>query len=74
MPGWMWTLNFFPASLRQPTPHFWTACAGACSRSFYVGDVESKDVSAKYENGILTLSLPKQVKKELPASTSIAIS
>ncbi|WP_308543050.1 Hsp20/alpha crystallin family protein [uncultured Oscillibacter sp.] len=47
--------------------------AGACSRSFYVGDVESKDVSAKYENGILTLSLPKQVKKELPASTSIAI-
>ena len=46
---------------------------GACSRSFYVGDVESKDVSAKYENGILTLSLPKQVKKELPASTSIAI-
>ena len=48
--------------------------AGACSRSFYVGDVESKDVSAKYENGILTLSLPKQVKKELPASTSIAIS
>ena len=31
------------------------------------------DVSAKYENGILTLSLPKQVKKELPASTSIAI-
>ena len=47
--------------------------AGACSRSFYVGDVESKDVSAKYENGILTLSLPKQVKKALPASTSSAI-
>ena len=25
---------------------------GACSRSFYVGDVEPKDVSAKFEDGI----------------------
>ena len=47
--------------------------AGACSRSFYVGDVESKDISAKYENGILMLTLPKDVKKELPNSTSISI-
>ena len=47
--------------------------AGACSRSFYVGDVETKDVSAKYEDGILKLSLPKQEKKELPKSTTIAI-
>ena len=47
--------------------------AGACSRSFYVGDVESTDVSAKYEDGILRISLPKHVKKELPRSTNIAI-
>ena len=47
--------------------------AGACSRSFYVGDVESTDVSAKYEGGILKISLPKHVKKELPSSTTIAI-
>lgn len=47
--------------------------AGACSRSFYVGDVESTDVSAKYEDGILKISLPKHVKKELPSSTTIAI-
>ena len=47
--------------------------AGACSRSFYVGDVESADVSAKYEDGILRVTLPKHVKKELPNSTSIAI-
>ena len=47
--------------------------AGACSRSFYVGDVETKDVSAKYENGILQISLPKEAKKELPASSAIAI-
>ena len=45
--------------------------AGACSRSFYVGDVEPEDVSAKYEDGILKLSMPKQAKKELPKSSSI---
>ena len=47
--------------------------AGACSRSFYVGDLESKDISAKYEDGILKLSMPKQAKKELPQSSTIAI-
>ena len=47
--------------------------AGACSRSFYVGDVEAGDVSAKYEDGILKISLPKHEKKELPRSTTIAI-
>ena len=47
--------------------------AGACSRSFYVGDVQPEDVSASYEDGILKLSMPKQAKKELPKSTSIAI-
>ena len=48
--------------------------AGACSRSFYVGEqVEPKDVSANFEDGILKLSLPKQEKKELPKSTTIAI-
>ena len=47
--------------------------AGACSRSCYVGDVESKDVSAKYEDGILKISVPKESKKELPKSSTIAI-
>ena len=47
--------------------------SGACSRSFFVGDVEAKDVSAKYEDGILRISLPKQAKQELPKSSSIAI-
>ena len=47
---------------------------GACSRSFFVGEgVEPKDVSAKFEDGILKISLPKQVKKELPQSPRIAI-
>lgn len=47
--------------------------AGTCSRSFYVGDVTPKDVSAKYEDGILKLSMPKQEKKELPKSSNINI-
>ena len=47
--------------------------AGACSRSFYVGDVEPDQVSAKYEDGIMKISLPKQGKKELPKRSTIAI-
>ncbi|MGI5904920.1 MAG: Hsp20/alpha crystallin family protein [Candidatus Pararuminococcus gallinarum] len=47
--------------------------AGALRRSFYVGDIESKDVSAKYEDGILKISLPKEAKKQLPKTTTIAI-
>lgn len=47
---------------------------GACSRSFYVGEgVEPKDVSARFEDGILRISLPKQDRKELPRSSAIAI-
>ena len=46
---------------------------GSCTRSFYVGDVESKDVSAKYEDGILKICMPKREIKQLPKSTSINI-
>ena len=47
--------------------------AGAMSRSFYVGEVEPDQVSAKYEDGILKISLRKQGKKELPKTSTIAI-
>ena len=48
--------------------------AGSMSRSFYVGDdVESADISAKYEDGILKISVPKAAHKELPKHTTIAI-
>ena len=47
--------------------------AGSCSRSFYVGDVEPDQVSAKYEHGVLRISLPKQAKRELPKDHTIAI-
>ena len=48
--------------------------AGACSRSFFVGEeIEPRDVSAKFEDGILRVSLPTRVKKELPRNSTIAI-
>lgn len=46
---------------------------GACSRGFYVGDVEPEEVTAKYEDGILKLTLPKKETKELPQHNRIAI-
>ena len=47
--------------------------AGACSRSFYIGDVKPEDVKAKYESGVLTLEVPKTDTKKLPSSSSIEI-
>lgn len=44
----------------------------SCSRSYYVGDVEEKDVKAKFENGVLTLMFPKPQEK-LPEKHHIAI-
>lgn len=38
--------------------------AGSMSRSFYVGShVKEEDIHPRYENGILTFSLPKEEKK-----------
>lgn len=48
--------------------------AGVMRRSFYVGNaLRPEDISARYEDGILKLSVPKAVKKELPLSTTVAI-
>lgn len=47
---------------------------GQCSRSFYVGEnLEPKDVHAKFEDGILKLSLPKAAQQQLPEHNTIAI-
>ena len=44
------------------------------SRSFYVGeDVKQEDVKAKYENGILKLSIPKTPEKKVEEKKAIAI-
>ena len=47
--------------------------SGACTRSFYVGDVKPEDVKARYEHGVLSLSLPKAYTKELEGPSHIAI-
>ena len=41
---------------------------GSTSRSFYVGDqVREEDIKAKYENGVLTLTVPKKDAKQIEA-------
>ena len=47
--------------------------AGACSRSFYVGNVKPADVKAKYEDGVLSVIVPKEDVKKFASSTAIAI-
>ncbi len=33
---------------------------GTCSRSYYVGEIDDQCIDAKFENGVLTLSFPKE--------------
>ena len=48
--------------------------AGAMSRSFYVGEgVTQEDIKAKYEDGILRLSVPKKEAKAVENKKYIAI-
>ena len=47
--------------------------AGSMSRSFYVGDaITEEDVHAKYEDGILKLSVPKKEAKAVEQTKHIA--
>ena len=47
---------------------------GSCSRSFYVGeDVRQDEIKARYEDGILRLSIPKKDKKQVEQSKYISI-
>ena len=48
--------------------------AGAMQRSFYVGDtLTEKDIAAKFENGVLSLNVPKQEARKLPEKKVIMI-
>ena len=48
--------------------------AGSTSRSFYVGDeIKQEDIHAKFENGILQLSIPKKEAKAIAQNNYIAI-
>ena len=41
----------------------------SCSRSYYVGDdVTQTDIKAKYENGMLAISVPKSQPKQIQSS------
>lgn len=49
--------------------------SGQCSRSFFVGeDIEEEDIKAKFENGILQISVPKRTEQpKLEEKRTIAI-
>lgn len=47
-------------------------CRMSCRRSYYVGeDVEQENIKAKYENGILSLVVPKTQPKKIAAKTIV---
>ena len=47
--------------------------SGIASRNYYVGDVEQKDVTAAFDNGVLKLSFPKEAQKKIDATHLIEI-
>ena len=48
--------------------------SGSCSRSFYVGeDLEQQDIKAKFEDGILKVTIPKIEHQAVEAKKYIAI-
>ena len=48
--------------------------SGSCSRSFYVGEAVTQDeIHAKFEDGILRISMPKAPQRQLPQKNLIAI-
>ena len=48
--------------------------SGAMQRSFYVGEgIDENDVKAKFEDGILSLSFPKEKEPEIPEKKTIMI-
>ena len=47
--------------------------SGTCSRSFYVGDVQPEEINAKYDSGILMLTLPKKDQQTLPTQTALPL-
>ncbi|MBQ9075687.1 MAG: Hsp20/alpha crystallin family protein [Mogibacterium sp.] len=48
--------------------------SGAMQRGFYVGDgIDETDVKAKFEDGVLSLSFPKEKEPEIPEKKTIMI-
>ena len=46
---------------------------GSCSRSYYVGEVDESKISAKYNNGVLCISVPSSEKDKKYKTKSINI-
>ena len=45
--------------------------SGSCSRSFYVGDqITEADIKARFENGTLTMQIPKKEEKPVVENNS----
>ena len=48
--------------------------AGSMQRSFYVGDaLTEEDITARFENGVLSLNVPKREAKRMPEKKVIMI-
>ena len=48
--------------------------SGTCSRSWNIGEgISETDIHAAFENGVLTVDLPSEAKKEEPQEKQIAI-
>ena len=46
---------------------------GNMTRSFYLGDIPKEDIKAKYEGGVLRLSVPKSDMKQIENTSTIMI-
>ena len=47
---------------------------GSCSRSFYVGEnIKAEDVKARFENGILNITLPSKEQKSIETKQTVTI-
>ena len=47
--------------------------SGVATRSYYVGEVEEKEIKASYKDGVLEIVFPKESVKKVQQTSTIAI-